>query len=221
MELTNKIINFFTKLTFRSIPKPPYNHIVQLGDPVLRHKCKAVEKGDLQSKEFKELLHKLRKAVRRYKCAGLSAPQLGINMRVMAFTCPSESDYYGTSQEYHLKQMQPYPYTVWINPTLKVLDYSKVTFPEGCESMRGYSAEVARYTRVQLSGWDEEGRDRQQELSGWLARIAQHEMDHLDGKLYLDTAQLSTLICAFWNRVNQTGGKVHLSYYPNKILSKG
>lgn len=43
-------------------------------------------------------------------------------------------------------------FQVWINPTLKVLDYSKVTFPEGCESMRGYSAEVARYTRVQLSG---------------------------------------------------------------------
>lgn len=71
-----------------------------------------------------------------------------------------------------------------------------------------------------VTGWDECGIEKTEELSGWLARIVQHEMDHLEGRMYLDVAHVPSLVCSFWDRVNYSGGKIHLSYYPNKILSK-
>uniref|UniRef100_A0A1B6LR49 Peptide deformylase n=1 Tax=Graphocephala atropunctata TaxID=36148 RepID=A0A1B6LR49_9HEMI len=220
MEIQSKFLKVLEKLRFRSAPKPPYNHVVQLGDPVLRYKSKTVEKNQLDSPEFKKLLNNMRKVVKRYKCVGISAPQLGMDLRVMAMTCPDVNRYAGSPQEYQFKGMQPYSYSVWVNPVMKILDYKQETFPEGCESMRGFSADVSRYSKIQLAGWDENGREKTEELSGWLARIAQHELDHLNGRMYLDVAHLPTLVCSFWDRVNRTGGKVHISFFPNKLFSK-
>uniref|UniRef100_A0A1B6H4U6 Peptide deformylase n=2 Tax=Cuerna arida TaxID=1464854 RepID=A0A1B6H4U6_9HEMI len=218
MDIQSKVLKLIEKLRFRRAPKPPYSHVVQLGDPVLRCKAKIVEKTQLDTPEFKKLVNNMRKVVKRYKCVGISAPQLGIDLRVMAMTCPDLDQFAGSPQEYQLKGMQPYSYSVWVNPSMKVLDYKKEILSEGCESMRGFSADVARYSRIRLTGWDERGVEKSEELSGWLARIAQHELDHLDGRMYLDIAHLPSLTCSFWDRVNRTGGKVHISYYPNKII---
>lgn len=72
-----------------------------------------------------------------------------------------------------------------------------------------------------VTGWNECGVEKTEELSGWLARIAQHEMDHLEGQMYIDIAPVSSLVCSFWDRVNYSEGKVHVSYYPNKLFFKG
>ena len=68
-----------------------------------------------------------------------------------------------------------------------------VAFEEGCLSVVGYEAVVARPLRVRLRGQDETGRALDEELGGWPARIVQHETDHLSGTLYLDRADLRTL----------------------------
>lgn len=59
-----------------------------------------------------QLLAEMDKALKRYKCVGVAAPQLGINLRVFAMTFPDEKNFIGSSQEYNIKQMTPYPYTV-------------------------------------------------------------------------------------------------------------
>lgn len=59
-----------------------------------------------------QLLLLMKKAVKRYKCVGVSAPQLGVDLRVMAITCPSVEDFYGSEEEYKIKEMKLYPYSV-------------------------------------------------------------------------------------------------------------
>uniref|UniRef100_A0A1A9VP02 Peptide deformylase n=1 Tax=Glossina austeni TaxID=7395 RepID=A0A1A9VP02_GLOAU len=89
---------------------------------------------------------------------------------------------------------------VMINPTLKVLDYDKRKFLESCMSVKGYSAEVERYRSVLLTGVDDRNNKQVLTLKGWNARIAQHEMDHLDGKLYIDHMDPSTFHCTCWEQ---------------------
>ena len=80
-----------------------------------------------------------------------------------------------------------------INPMVTPLDSERRAFYEGCLSVTGLSAVVSRFRRVRLSAQDRTGRGYDLELSGWPARIAQHETDHLNGVLYLDRAELRSL----------------------------
>ncbi|CAD6995548.1 unnamed protein product [Ceratitis capitata] len=102
---------------------------------------------------------------------------------------------------------------VLLNPSMSVTNYQKHKHPEGCMSVRGYSAEVERYDSVSLKGTNLDGIEVNLELSGWNARIAQHEMDHLDGKLYIDIMDRSTFMCTCWEAVNSKSGRVEIPFY--------
>lgn len=67
-------------------------------------------------------------------------------------------------------------------------------------------------------GLNEEGSSLAQEMTGWPARIAQHEMDHLNGKMFLDIMQPNTLMCTAWDRINREGGNIYVSYSPKKMF---
>jgi peptide deformylase len=84
------------------------------------------------------------------------------------------------------RERVPVPARVIVNPVLRRLGEGRATFFEGCLSVRGYVALVERDLEVEVSGWDEFGRDVRWRVRGWPARILQHEVDHLDGKLYVD-----------------------------------
>lgn len=100
-----------------------------------------------------------------------------------------------------------------INPRLKVTNYTKHKHPEGCMSVRGYSAEVERYEGVTLTGIGKRDTPSELQLSGWSARIAQHEMDHLDGMLYIDHMDRATFHCTCWETVNSKAGRVEIPFY--------
>lgn len=102
---------------------------------------------------------------------------------------------------------------VLINPKLTVTNYTKHKHPEGCMSVRGFSADVERYEGVKISGVNRQGAHTELVLSGWNARIAQHEMDHLDGKLYTDHMDRSTFTCTCWEAVNTKSGRVEIPFY--------
>ncbi|XP_037943087.1 protocadherin Fat 3-like [Teleopsis dalmanni] len=102
---------------------------------------------------------------------------------------------------------------VVINPVLKVTDYSLHKHPEGCMSVRGFTAEVERYDSVILTGLDRKGAPLELKLNGWNARIAQHEMDPLNGKLYIDTMDRATFACTCWQVINNKGGRVEIPFY--------
>ncbi|KAJ8980108.1 hypothetical protein NQ317_008569 [Molorchus minor] len=99
-----------------------------------------------------------------------------------------------------------------INPEIKITDYTKVIFPEACESVKGFYANVPRYRALELKGLDENGKNLTINASGWLARIILHEMDHLNGIIYTDIMDRKSLTCSCWNVINDRGGKVELPY---------
>ncbi|CAH2071963.1 unnamed protein product, partial [Iphiclides podalirius] len=75
-------------------------------------------------------------------------------------------------------------------------------------------ADVARYKEVEITGYDEQGEFAQRTYTDWPARIAQHEMDHLDGKLYTDVMDRKSLFCVCWEEVNISRGKVAIPFAP-------
>lgn len=101
---------------------------------------------------------------------------------------------------------------VLINPKLTVTNYTKVNFVESCESVRGYSAEVARFDEISICGSDTDGRLQELKLRGWNARIAQHEMDHLNGIIYTDIMNQRTFGCSCWQAVNALEGRVYIDF---------
>uniref|UniRef100_A0A1B6DJ01 Peptide deformylase n=1 Tax=Clastoptera arizonana TaxID=38151 RepID=A0A1B6DJ01_9HEMI len=102
----------YQNLWMKKLVKPPYKHVVQIGDPILRVKTKAVNPTDIESDNFKQFLETLKNVWSRYDCAGLSAPQIGVDLRVFAMHFPAVNKFRGTEQEYINKEMQHVPYTV-------------------------------------------------------------------------------------------------------------
>ena len=78
--------------------------------------------------------------------------------------------------------------------------------------MLGFSALVPRYRKVELRGLDQEGNDIKWSPSGWSARIAQHEFDHLQGKMFIDRAVLESLSFDYWKIVNMRQGQFRLPF---------
>jgi peptide deformylase len=91
------------------------------------------------------------------------------------------------------RERAPFPLEVIINPVLTLLGEATRTYAEGCLSVPGYVALVERLHRVHVAGFDEGGKPVQYEAAGWKARILQHEVDHLDGILYVDRMRSRSL----------------------------
>ena len=108
---------------------------------------------------------------------GLAAPQIGRNDRIIVIDASPLAETFPELDGVKL---------TLINPRLEVLDGDAVTRPEGCLSLPGLSENVSRVEHVRLQWVDEKFRPHDEEFSGFLARIIQHEYDHLEGKVYID-----------------------------------
>jgi peptide deformylase len=162
--------------------------IVSAGAPVLRHPAERYE-GQLSTDRLQALIEAMKESMHAAPGVGLAAPQVGIPLRLAVIEDPA------TGPEEALKAMGrvPLPFRVLVNPSYEPIDVARVGFFEGCLSVPGWQAVVARHERIRLRGQDETGRGLSEELSGWPARIVQHETDHLNGTLYLDRAETRSL----------------------------
>lgn len=133
-------------------PKPPYPHVCQVGDPALRAVAAPVEPAQLAGPELQRLVQRLVQVMRHRHCVGLSAPQLGVPLQVLALEFPEALFHACAPRLREARQMEPFPLRVFVNPSLRVLDSRLVTFPEGCESVAGFLACVPRFQAVQISG---------------------------------------------------------------------
>ncbi|CAH2243688.1 peptide deformylase, mitochondrial-like [Pararge aegeria] len=215
MGVIRKTLNWYARLSpSHGISPPPYKHVVQIGDPTLRRVSESVSLEKIRTKEIQGVIEKLKQVMYRYGSVGMAAPQVGVNLRifVMRLTDKQISDI--SAEVIKDRDITAVPYTVYVNPQLKVVDYQKVVHPEGCESIKFFKAEVARYNAVQITGYNPEGESICQLYKGWAARIAQHEMDHLDGKLYTDIMDRKSLCCTLWEEVNMAKGKVAIPFSP-------
>lgn len=134
------------------------------GDPVLRTPAEEVVDFD---KELRGLVQDLWETMEEAGGAGLAAPQLGVGLRVFTYHCDGFSGYL-------------------VNPTIEVVGDEVQDGSEGCLSIPGLSWDCRRYHTVAARGWNVHGDPIRVEGSDLLARCVQHEVDHLDGVLFVD-----------------------------------
>nr|WP_205751749.1 peptide deformylase [Cryptosporangium phraense] len=157
--------------------------IVPVGSPVLRRPAARYE-GQLPDDLLAELLDAMRAHLPGVG-VGLAAPQVGIPLAMAVIDDPARI----APELAAARERPPQAPLDLVNPSVTPLGDETVAFYEGCLSVDGLTAVVARHRRVRLTAADRSGRTYALELSGWPARIAQHEADHLDGILYLDRAE--------------------------------
>jgi peptide deformylase len=162
--------------------------IVAAGDPVLRRAADPFD-GQLEPGLLARFVAALRLTMRAAPGVGLAAPQVGVGLRIAVIEDPAPVP----EEVRRVRGRVPQPFRVLVNPSYTPVGSGRAAFFEGCLSVPGYQAVVARPTEVRLTGQDEHGRALDEVFSGWPARIVQHETDHLDGTLYLDRAEPRSL----------------------------
>jgi peptide deformylase len=160
--------------------------IVQVGDPVLRQEARTLTKEEIRSREIQDLIAAMRETMYDAPGVGLAAPQIGLALRLAVIE--DKPEYLKDAPPAFLKERErkPVPFHVIVNPQLKVGDGEKVSFYEGCLSLAGFTAVVPRARSVRVECLDHRGEPKVIEASGWYARILQHEIDHLNGTVYID-----------------------------------
>ena len=162
--------------------------IVAAGDPVLRTTIEPYD-GHLDVALFSRFVQALRITMHAAPGVGLAAPQVGVPLRIAVIEDPAP-----VPEEVRLARGRvPQPFRVLVNPSYQADGPERAAFFEGCLSVPGWQAVVARPAAVRLTCEDELGRPVDEVFTGWPARIVQHETDHLDGTLYLDRAELRSL----------------------------
>jgi peptide deformylase len=152
--------------------------VLRMGEPCLLLKAQAVEKFD--TPELHGLIQDLEDTMLSMNGAGIAAPQIGKSLRVVIFG--QKSTYESKNPRY--PDADIVPYTVLINPVITPVGETMEDGWEGCLSVPGMRGIVPRYTRLHYSGLDQYGNPVDRLVSGFHARVVQHECDHLDGVLY-------------------------------------
>jgi len=160
--------------------------IVQTGEPVLRQMGRRLTPEEIALPAIQELIGHMRDTMRDAPGVGLAAPQVGLPIQVAVIEDRAE---YLTGIAPELlaeRERRAVPFLVLINPDIVEYSEETVEFFEGCLSVAGFSALVKRSRRVKVEYLDEHGQPQRLQASGWFARILQHEIDHLNGRLYID-----------------------------------
>jgi peptide deformylase len=152
--------------------------VLRMGDPCLLLKAKPIEKFD--TPELHGLIQDLQDTMKYMNGAGIAAPQIGVSQRVVIFG-QKESD---NTINPRYPDADMVPFTVLINPVLTPMGTAMEDGWEGCLSVPGMRGIVPRYQRLHFAGFDQYGNEIDRLVSGFHARVVQHECDHLDGILY-------------------------------------
>ncbi len=169
--MTNSIVNYIVYGTPES-------------DTILRTKSKKLNfplsKEDLE--DIKILEHKYDN---EENCSGLAAPQIGITKKILIFATPKDESF----KKFRPDWTQSMPKTIWINPSYRGIEEAGLNEDyEACFSVGEVAGIVPRYKKVQYEAYDIHGTFYTGIAEGFLARIMQHEIDHLDGVLFIDKA---------------------------------
>ena len=143
-----------------------------VGEPVLRHKARTVTRFN---DNLRTMVEDMTETMRESNGVGLAAPQVGVVERVIVVETPQDEDEPGSGRLYAI-----------VNPEIVRASKEQVDGIEGCLSIPGYVGEVTRHEAVTIKGQDLRGRRVRVKAQGFLARVLQHEIDHLEGVLFID-----------------------------------
>jgi len=147
--------------------------VLRMGDPRLLQRSSPV--ATFGTPELEALLQDLRDTMAARNGAGLAAPQIGVPLQVVIFGVESNPRY---------PDAEAVPYTELVNPVLTPLSDEREEDWEGCLSVPGLRGVVPRYRHLRYEGFDPRGQPIRREVTGFHARVVQHECDHLLGILY-------------------------------------
>ncbi|MDT8363776.1 MAG: peptide deformylase [Nitrosomonas sp.] len=147
--------------------------VLKMGDPRLYRHSQPVTQ--FATSTLHTLLQDMQDTMAALNGAGLAAPQIGENWQVVIF---------GVERTPRYPDAECVPYTVLINPVLTLLDDAMAEDWEGCLSIPGMRGLVPRFQHLRYQGLDQDGHPIEREVSGFHARVVQHECDHLQGILY-------------------------------------
>jgi peptide deformylase len=160
--------------------------IVQVGEPVLRQRARPLSQEEIALPETQQLIVWMHETMRDAPGVGLAAPQVGLPLQLAVIEDRPEYSKDIAPDRLAERERQAVSFQVLINPRIVDQSDQQVEFFEGCLSLGGFSALVKRSRQVVVEHWDEFGQLRRIEAQGWYARILQHEIDHLYGRLYID-----------------------------------
>jgi peptide deformylase len=146
---------------------------LKMGEPLLFKSAEPV--AAFNTPALHSLITDLRDTMTALNGAGLAAPQIGVSLQVVIFSVSNNPRY---------PDAEAVPETILINPTLTTIDDAQDSAWEGCLSVPGMRGLVSRYTHLRYQGWDQYGNAIDRTVSGFHARVVQHEVDHLWGILY-------------------------------------
>lgn len=149
--------------------------IVTLPNPVLRNKARKVTDF---GEDLQKLIDDMIETMRAAPGVGLAAPQVDVPLRVIVVEFGDEED----------EEVPPKLFTV-VNPEIKKFSLDTTVGTEGCLSIPEFVGDVERSTLVTIQGLNRHGQPMRVKAEGWLARIFQHEVDHLEGILFPDRAE--------------------------------
>ena len=159
--------------------------ICRMGNPILRKRTQNITKDFLLTDKLGQLLEDLLDSMRHYGGIGIAAPQIGVDLQVAIIQLEGLNRY---GEEINL------PLTAFINPEIEVLTNEAQGFWEGCLSVPGLRGFVERPKKIKVSYLDRTGKSQELIAEGFLATVLQHELDHLNGILYIDRIKDPTLL---------------------------
>ncbi len=155
--------------------------IVTLPDPVLRKKARPINKID---EDLQRLIDDMVDTMRDAPGVGLAAPQVGVSERLIVVEYADQPEVVEGAKP---EEVKPKLY-VMINPEIVKTSEETVMGVEGCLSIPGLVGEVERFAKIQVKGLNRRGQPMKVKAEGWLARIFQHEIDHINGIVFPDRA---------------------------------
>ncbi|WP_374355451.1 peptide deformylase [Chitinimonas sp.] len=149
--------------------------IVKMGDPLLLQVAAPIQADEFGSAALQDLVNDLIDTMRELNGAGIAAPQIGVSKQLTIF---------GGFKSPRYPEAEEIPFTVLCNPVLTPIGDELVDDWEGCLSVPGMRGVVPRHLNLRYQGFDQFGQLIDRTVTGFHARVAQHECDHLFGMLY-------------------------------------
>jgi peptide deformylase len=154
------------------------HEVLNMGHPILRQIAIEVSKEEILDNSMKEFIEDMIDTMEKKQGIGLAAPQIGISKKIAIIKAPSDSNHYPETDES--------PLFILFNPTVKVLDEDLQGCWEGCLSVPNLKGYVERPKTIQVNYLDQFAHPQELILEDFLAIVFQHELDHLEGVLYID-----------------------------------
>lgn len=164
--------------------------IVQKDHPVLRKKALSVAIPDIQTSKIQKVLKDMKEALKTQSDGiAIAAPQIGEGLRIFVVSGTVYAIMKSSEKDSSRLERRGLPDEIYINPEIIKTSKRRKKMEEGCLSVRWLYGKVSRAEKVTIRAWNEKGEEFTRGGSGLLAQIFQHEIDHLDGTLFIDKAE--------------------------------